>query len=122
MNCNKTVIQTCHDLVTSQKAKTDFNFLEPDMRSFLFAAPIILLAAACSSTPVTAPAPAPAAKPAPVVEAKPAVAAPAAKAPQCYNGETGNFDAVGVKATIAGVKVECKTTTDGKSAVWHGGK
>lgn len=53
----------------------------------------------------------------------PQAAAPAAKkAPQCWNGDLGKFQDVGSKTTIAGVAVECKLTSDGKSASWVGGK
>lgn len=93
------------------------------MRYFLLATPIILLAAACSSTPVSAPTPQPVAAPKPAVVTPAVAATPAAvKAPQCYNGDTGKFDALGTKATLSGVKVECKPTSDGKSATWHTAK
>ncbi len=54
----------------------------------------------------------------------PSAAAPAAekKAPQCWNGDAGAFQAVGVKATISGVAVECKPTSDGKAAQWMSAK
>ena len=82
------------------------------MRSIFLAAPILLLAAACSSTPASSP----------VAATKPAAAPVVAKGPQCYNGDSGSFDAVGTKTSVAGVKVECKLTSDGKSATWHGAK
>jgi len=85
--------------------------LEDFMRSiFVVAAATILTACASQST-----APAPAA---------PAAAAPAAekKAPQCWNGDAGAFQAVGAKAVISGVAVECKPTSDGKSAQWMSAK
>ncbi|MCX7898403.1 MAG: hypothetical protein N2441_11090 [Rhodocyclaceae bacterium] len=86
------------------------------MRSVLFIS-ASLLVSACASQP-TAPA-APAA-PAPA----PAASAPSAekKAPQCWNGDVGQFQGVGTKATIAGVAVECKATADGKNAFWVGVK
>jgi hypothetical protein len=85
---------------------------EFSMRS-LFAvsvAALFLTACASQSTP---PAPA-AATPAP------AVAAAAPKAPQCWNGDAGKFEAVGVKTKISGVEVACKPTSDGKNAQWMG--
>lgn len=77
---------------------------------FVVAAATLLTACASQST-----APAPAA---------PAAAAPAAekKAPQCWNGDAAAFQAVGTKATISGVAVECKPTSDGKAAQWMGAK
>lgn len=75
-----------------------------------------LILAACASTPPAAPAAAPvAAAPA----AKPAEAKPA---PQCWNGDASQFVAVGTKTAISGVNVECKLTSDGKSAQWMGVK
>lgn len=46
---------------------------------------------------------------------------PVAKAPQCWNGDTGVFQDMGSKATISGVAVTCKATSDGKNAQWMGG-
>ena len=66
-----------------------------------------LILAACASTPPAAPA------------AKPAEAKPA---PQCWNGDASQFVAVGTKTAISGVNVECKLTSDGKSAQWRGVK
>ena len=81
------------------------------MRSFLATSAIALGLTACATQ-----APTPAEKP-----ASPAAAAPAAKkAPQCWNGDLGAFQAVGTKATISGVAVSCKATSDGKSAQWMG--
>lgn len=77
-----------------------------------------LFVAACASTQPPAAAPAPVAAPAPAAAA-PAEAKPA---PQCWNGDAGQFVAVGTKAAIAGVNVECKLTADGKSAQWMGVK
>lgn len=56
--------------------------------------------------------------------AKPAAvaAAPAAKAPQCWNGDTGAFMDLGAHATISGVEVVCQKTSDGKNAQWMGAK
>lgn len=85
------------------------------MRSLLIAVAVALSLAACatqSTPPAPAPAPAAAAAPAPV--AKPA--------PQCYNGDSGKFEAVGSMATISGVKVACEKTSDGKNAQWMGVK
>jgi len=82
---------------------------------FTLAALLTLTLAACATTPEPAPAPAPA----------PAAAKPAEApkpAPQCFNGDTGTFMAIGTKAEVAGVKVECKASGDGKGAVWHGMK
>ncbi len=57
------------------------------------------------------------------VAAAPAAAAPAAKpGPQCYSGEHERFFNVDEKASIAGVAVTCKATSDGKSGQWMGGK
>lgn len=54
----------------------------------------------------------------------PSAAAPAAekKAPQCWNGDAAAFQSVGAKATISGVAVECKPTSDGKAAQWMSAK
>lgn len=86
------------------------------MRSLLIAAAFALTLTACatqSPTPAPAPAPAPAA----------AAPAPAPKpAPQCYNGDSGKFEAVGTMTTISGVKVACEKTSDGKNAQWMGVK
>ena len=84
------------------------------MRSLFLAAAVALALTACAtqSTP-----PAPAAAPAA------AAPAPASKpAPQCYNGDSGKFEAVGAVATISGVKVACEKTSDGKNAQWMGVK
>lgn len=81
------------------------------MRSILavsFVATAALLSACASQEKAPASAPAP------------ATAAPAQKAPQCWNGDVGAFQDLGTKATISGVKVECKPTADGKSAQWMG--
>lgn len=85
------------------------------MRSLLIAAAVALSLTACAtqSTP-----PAPAAAPAAV-----AAPAPAPKAaPQCYNGDSGKFEAIGTVTMISGVKVVCEKTSDGKSAQWMGVK
>lgn len=85
------------------------------MRSLIIAAALALTLAACatqSTPPAAAPAPAPAA----------AVPAPAPKAPQCYNGDSGKFEAVGTVTAISGVKVVCEKTSDGKNAQWMGVK
>ena len=84
------------------------------MRSLLIAAAVALTLTACATqSPPPAPAPAPAA----------AAPAPAPKpAPQCYNGDSGKFEAVGTVATISGVKVACEKTSDGKNAQWMGAK
>lgn len=74
---------------------------------------ISVLTSACATQSTPAPAPAPAAK---------AAAKPAEKAPQCWSGDESKFIDVGVKATVAGVNVECKLTGDGKSAQWMGTK
>lgn len=82
------------------------------MRSLFIAtaAALALTACASQSTP-------------PVKEAAaPVAAAPAPKAPQCYNGDTSKFDAVGTKASISGVAVICEKTSDGKAAQWMGVK
>jgi hypothetical protein len=83
------------------------------MRSLLHAAVLALTLSACatqSAPPTPTPAPAPAA------------AAPAPKAPECYNGDSGKFEALGTVATISGVKVVCEKTSDGKNAQWMGVK
>ncbi|MBP5988118.1 MAG: hypothetical protein KA538_13120 [Azonexus sp.] len=81
------------------------------MRTFLATSAIALGLTACASQAPT-PAPAPAA----------ATAAPAAKAPQCWNGDAGQFMDVGTKAAISGVNVVCEKTSDGKNAQWMGAK
>lgn len=90
-------------------------FQEIFMRSLLIAAAVALTLTACatqSTPPAAAPAPAAAAAPAPAAKA----------APQCYNGDSGKFEAVGTMATISGVKVVCEKTSDGKNAQWMGVK
>ncbi|UCV19637.1 hypothetical protein [Ferribacterium limneticum] len=87
------------------------------MRSLLIAAAVALTLTACatqSTPPAAAPAPAAAAAPAPAPAPKPA--------PQCYNGDSGKFEAVGTMTTISGVKVTCEKTSDGKNAQWMGVK
>ena len=81
------------------------------MRTFLATSAIALGLTACASQ-----APTPAAQPAA------AASAPAAKAPQCWNGDAGKFEDVGAKASISGVAVVCEKTSDGKSAQWMGAK
>ncbi|MBL8430231.1 MAG: hypothetical protein JNJ95_10130 [Dechloromonas sp.] len=88
------------------------------MRSLLITAAVVLSLSACATQ---SPAPAPAPVPAPAAAAAPAPA-PAVKVPECYNGDSGKFEAVGTKATISGVKVTCEKTSDGKSAQWMGVK
>ncbi len=88
------------------------------MRSLLIAAAVALTLTACAtqSTP-------PAATPAPATKPAAAAPAPAPKpAPQCYNGDSGKFEAVGTMTTISGVKVACEKTSDGKNAQWMGVK
>lgn len=77
------------------------------MRHVFVASALVLALSACASqsTPPAKPAAAPAA---------------AAKAPQCWNGDVSAFQDVGTKATISGVAVSCKPTSDGKSAQWMG--
>lgn len=86
------------------------------MRSLLIAAAVALTLTACATqSPPPAPAPAPA--------AAAAAPAPAPKAaPQCYNGDSGKFEAIGTVTTISGVKVVCEKTSDGKNAQWMGAK
>ena len=77
------------------------------MRSLIVVAAALVLSACATQTPAPAAAtPAPAAK----------------KAPQCWNGDAGKFEAVGTKATISGVSVTCEKTADGKNAQWMGKK
>ena len=85
------------------------------MRSLLIAAAVALTLTACATQ---SPAPAPAPTPAPAAAAP----APAPKAPECYNGDSGKFEAIGTKATISGVKVTCEKTSDGKNGQWMGAK
>ena len=85
------------------------------MRSLLIAAAVALSLPACatqSTPPAPAAAPAAAAAPAPAPKA----------APQCYNGDSGKFEAIGTVTMISGVKVVCEKTSDGKSAQWMGVK
>ena len=84
------------------------------MRAFLATSAVALGLSACASQ---APAPAPAEKP-----VAPVAAAPAPKAPQCWNGDASKFEDVGTKASISGVTVVCEKTTDGKNAQWMGVK
>ena len=82
------------------------------MRSLIIAAALALSLTACA-TQTTPPAAAPAQAAAP---------APAAQAPECYNGDSGKFEALGTVAAISGVKVVCEKTSDGKNASWVGVK
>lgn len=82
------------------------------MRTFLATSAVALGLTACAGQ---TPAPAQPASPAPA-------AAAATKAPQCWNGDAGQFMAVGSKAAISGVNVVCEKTSDGKNAQWMGAK
>lgn len=95
------------------------------MRHSIVIAAALIMTACATQTPSPTPAKAEPAKSEPAkTQATPAAAAPAAekKAPQCWNGDAGRFENVGVKATIAGVAVECKLSADGKSAQWVSAK
>ncbi len=81
------------------------------MRAFLATSAIALGLSGCAT-----PTPAPAEKPV----APAAAAAPAPKAPQCWNGDAGQFQDVGSQASISGVTVVCEKTSDGKNAQWMG--
>ncbi len=81
------------------------------MRSLFAVSVAALFLTACASQ-ATPPAPS-AAAPAPAAAATP-------KAPQCWNGDSGKFEAVGTKTRISGVEVACKPTSDGKNAQWMG--
>ena len=85
------------------------------MRNFLITSAAALGLSACASQTPAPAAVTPAAAPA-------AVAAAPAPAPQCWNGDTGAFMAVGTQAEISGVKVSCEKTADGKNAQWMGKK
>jgi uncharacterized lipoprotein YbaY len=85
------------------------------MRSLISLAAVVLLSACASQAPAPAPAPAPA-----KAETAPAAAPAVVKAPQCWNGDVAAFQNVGTKTTISSVAVECKPTSDGKSAQWMG--
>lgn len=82
------------------------------MRAFLATSAIALGLTGCATQ---TPAPTPTEKP-----AAPAAATPAAKAPQCWNGDAGKFEDVGSQANISGVNVVCEKTTDGRNAQWMG--
>ena len=75
------------------------------MRSLFILLAATAVLTACSSQ-TTAPA------------AQTATPAAIAKAPQCYNGDTGKFVDVGTVASISGVNVSCEKTADGKAAQW----
>jgi hypothetical protein len=82
------------------------------MRTLIVSSIAVLLSACASQAPTkaeAAPAPAP-------------VAAAAKPGPQCYSGDDSRFFDVGANASIAGVKVVCKATADGKAAQWMGEK
>lgn len=81
------------------------------MRAFLATSAIALGLSGCATQT-----PAPAEKPV----AQAAAAAPAAKAPQCWNGDAGKFEDLGRQASISGVAVVCEKTSDGKNAQWMG--
>jgi len=83
------------------------------MRSLIVATTVAMTLTACATQP-TPPAAAPA--------LAPAAAAPVQKAPECFNGDSGKFEAVGAIASISGVKVVCEKTSDGKNASWVGMK
>jgi hypothetical protein len=87
------------------------------MRSLILAATLGLALTACAtqSTP-------PAAAPVPATATAAPAPAPAPKAPECYNGDSGKFEALGAEAAISGVKVVCEKTSDGKNASWVGVK
>ncbi|WP_205421388.1 hypothetical protein [Dechloromonas sp. HYN0024] len=87
------------------------------MRSLIIAAALALTLAACATQ--TTP---PAAAPVPAAVPVAAAPAPAPKAPECYNGDAGKFEAVGTVSSISGVKVVCEKTSDGKNAQWMGVK
>lgn len=80
------------------------------MRTFLATSAIALGLTGCATQN-----PVPAEKP-----VAPAAAAPAPKAPQCWNGDAGKFEDIGNQASISGVTVVCEKTTDGKNAQWMG--
>ena len=81
------------------------------MRTFLATTAIALGLTGCATqTPASADKPV----------APAAAATPAAKAPQCWNGDAGKFEEVGSKASISGVTVVCEKTSDGKNAQWMG--
>jgi len=82
------------------------------MRAFLATSAIALGLSGCATQT-----PAPAEKPAAPAAA---AAAPAPKAPQCWNGDAGQFQDVGSQASISGVAVVCEKTSDGKNAQWMG--
>ena len=77
------------------------------MRSFIAIVTVALLTACASQTPEPA---------------KASTASVAQKVPQCWNGDVSAFQDVGMKTSISGVAVECKPTSDGKSAQWVGAK
>lgn len=81
------------------------------MRSLFAVSVVALFLSACASQ---------ATPPAQSAVAPAPVAAAASKAPQCWNGDAGQFAAVGVKTKISGVEVVCKPTSDGKNAQWMG--
>lgn len=83
------------------------------MRQFLIVSAAALGLSACASQPAPTPAPAE-----PVKAAAPAPV----KAPQCWNGDTGSFMAIGSSTTISGVAVSCEKTSDGKNGQWMGKK
>lgn len=85
------------------------------MRSLFAVSVAALFLSACASQATPPAKPAAAAAP-----AAPAVAAATPSAPQCWNGDTSKFEAVGVKTKISGVEVVCKPTSDGKNAQWMG--
>jgi hypothetical protein len=105
--------RNCNIRVRESPFFIDNPFQEIFMRAFLATSAIAFGLTACASQ---APAPAkPAAAPAQAVAAAP-------KAPQCWNGDAGQFMDVGTKTSISGVAVACEKTSDGKSAQWMGAK
>lgn len=90
--------------------------LEIRMRSIIAIATIAtiaVLSACASKTPVPE-------KAAVVPSQAPVAAAVAAEkvVPKCYSGDAGKFFSVGDKTNIAGIDVECKPNSDGKSGQW----
>lgn len=81
------------------------------IRAFLIVSAIALGLGACASQTAQPTAPAAAA-------AAPAAVKVAAPAPQCWNGDAGQFQDLGTVAAISGVSVVCEKTSDGKSAQW----
>lgn len=83
--------------------------MSSSIRAFLIVSATALGLGACASQTAQPTAP---------TAAAPAAVKVAAPAPQCWNGDAGQFQDIGTVAPISGVSVVCEKTSDGKNAQW----